>query len=247
MSNHHRTADRLTILFSGILCAFCLMVVLFLITSIEAVTYWTPGYYEKEYTRYQVLEDLPDMTMDDLLFVTDEMMAYLRGKRDDLQVIITTIDGEKREFFSDREIAHMADVKKLFSGGLWLRRIGVLLLLLTAVCLFFWQKRHTDRRHLLARFMPYSLCMGTGIFFTAALILTAIISTDFTKYFLVFHHILFDNTLWILYPDEDLMINMVPEPFFIDTALRIAAIFGGLVLIFFFICFLLWRRNIKKA
>ena len=29
----------------GIVCAFCLMIV-FLITSVEAVTYWTPGYYE---------------------------------------------------------------------------------------------------------------------------------------------------------------------------------------------------------
>ena len=35
----------------GILCAFCLMI-LFLITSVEAVAYWTPGYYEREYEKY---------------------------------------------------------------------------------------------------------------------------------------------------------------------------------------------------
>lgn len=35
----------------GILCALCLMLV-FLITAVEAVAYWTPGYYEKEYTKY---------------------------------------------------------------------------------------------------------------------------------------------------------------------------------------------------
>ena len=34
----------------GILCAFALMTAL-LITSVEAVAYWTPGYYEKEYTK----------------------------------------------------------------------------------------------------------------------------------------------------------------------------------------------------
>ena len=49
----------------GILCAFCLLLV-FLITSIEAVAYWTPGYYKKEYTKYEVLNDLPEMTMEDL-------------------------------------------------------------------------------------------------------------------------------------------------------------------------------------
>ncbi len=44
------------------------------------------------------------MTMDDLLDVTDQMMAFLRGKREDLHVY-TTMGGEYREFFNDREIA----------------------------------------------------------------------------------------------------------------------------------------------
>ena len=73
-------------------------------TSVEAVVYWTPGYFEKEYTKYQVLDDLPSMTMDDLLDVTDQMMAYLKGKRADLHVS-THMGGETREFFNEREIA----------------------------------------------------------------------------------------------------------------------------------------------
>ena len=95
--------------FAGILTAFCLMIILFF-TSVEAVVYWTPGYFEKEYTKYQVLDDLPSMTMDDLLDVTDQMMAYLRGKRADLHVT-THMGGETREFFNEREIAHMEDVQ----------------------------------------------------------------------------------------------------------------------------------------
>ena len=88
----------------GILIAFCLMWILF-ITSIQAVVYWNPGYFEKEYTKYQVLDDLPPMTMEDLLDVTDEMMDYLKGDRADLHVV-TTMGGETREFFNNREIAH---------------------------------------------------------------------------------------------------------------------------------------------
>ena len=68
----------------GILCAFCLMIV-FLITSVEAVAYWTPDYYETEYTKYSVDETV-HMEMEDLLEVTDEMMEYLRGGRADLHV-----------------------------------------------------------------------------------------------------------------------------------------------------------------
>ena len=96
----------------GIVCAFCLMIV-FLITSVEAVAYWTPGYYENEYKKYDVLNNLPEMSMENLLYVTDEMMDYLRGDRDDLHVF-TTIGGEEREFFNEREIAHMEDVQNLF-------------------------------------------------------------------------------------------------------------------------------------
>ena len=103
----------------GVLTTFFLMIVL-LITSVEAVAYWTPGYYEKEYTKYGVAETV-QMEMDDLLDVTEEMMAYLRGRREDLHVP-TIVAGQPREFFNDREIAHMEDVRGLFLGGLKLRQ-----------------------------------------------------------------------------------------------------------------------------
>lgn len=244
MNEKNETKSRLVIFAAGILCAFCLMIV-FLITSVEAVAYWTPGYYESEYTRYEVLDDLPEMTMEDLLDVTREMMAFLRGRREDLHVF-TTMGGEYREFFTAREIAHMEDVRGLFIGGLWLRRIGVLLICLTALSLFFWQKKNADRKYILAKKLPAALCLGTGVFFAAALILAGIISTDFSRYFIVFHHIFFNNDLWILDPAEDMLINIVPEPFFMDTALRIAITFGILVLVFFGVCLFLWRHNGKK-
>ena len=236
----------------GILCACCLMFV-FLITSIEAVAYWTPGYYEKEYTKYQVLDDLPEMTMDDLLIVTDEMMAFLRGNREDLHVF-TTMGGEYREFFNEREIAHMIDVRGLFIGGLWLRRIC---LAITAVCfigLAYWGRGKKDgpsgpneRLAALRVLLPKSLCIGTGVFFAAALVLAGIISTDFSKYFVVFHHIFFDNDLWILDPRTDMLINIVPEPFFMDTAARIALTFAAFILVFLGICLCLWRRGVSKT
>ena len=144
----HRTA--------GIVTAFCLMIILF-ITSVEAVVYWTPGYFEKEYAKYNVLDSLPSMTMDSLLHVTDEMMDYLRGDRDDLHVT-TTMGGEQREFFNEREIAHMEDVQVLFLKALSIRRaclvLGAGLLILMAAT-----------RARMGRVLPPSLCMGTGLFF----------------------------------------------------------------------------------
>ena len=70
--------------FAGILTAFCLMIILFF-TSVEAVVYWNPGYFEKEYTKYQVLDDLPSMTMDDGLFKGETCRSscnHTYGRRD---------------------------------------------------------------------------------------------------------------------------------------------------------------------
>ena len=218
----------------GILCAFCLMII-FLITSVEAVVYWTPGYFEKEYEKYQVPETV-HMEMDDLLEVTDEMMAYLRGEREDLH-IMTTVDGQAREFFNYREIAHMEDVQGLFLGAITLRRI----LLATAVlCVILMAVLKADLKKLL----PKCLCMGSGLFFLLAAGLGILISTDFTKYFIIFHKIFFRNDLWILDPSTDLLINIVPEPFFSDTALRIGITFGGMVVLLLAVCaFILFRQR----
>ena len=163
----------------GLICAFSLMIV-FLITSVEAVAYWTPHYYENEYTRYQVADDV-HMEMDDLLYVTDEMMAYLRGSRDDLN-IDTVVDGTPREFFNAREKAHMADVRNLFLGGLALRRLCLFLAAASVALLALFK---VPLKHLL----PRMLCAGTVLFLGVTALLAGIISTDFTKYFIIFHKI----------------------------------------------------------
>lgn len=225
----HRTA--------GIITAFCLMIILF-ITSVEAVVYWTPGYFEKEYAKYNVLDSLPSMTMDDLIHVTDEMMDYLRGDREDLHVM-TTMGGEQREFFNEREIAHMEDVQVLFLKALAIRRTC---LVLAAALLIFMAATKAGMK----RVLPSSLCIGTGLFFALVSALALIISTDFSKYFVMFHHIFFTNDLWILDPATDMLINIVPEGFFMDTAARIALLFGSSSLFLFGVCLFLTVRNRRK-
>lgn len=210
----------------GILCAFALMITLF-ITSIEAVTYWTPGYYEKEYEKYNVLADVP-MEMEDLLDVTTQMMAYLRGDRPDLHVP-TIVDGQPREFFNDREIAHMEDVRGLFLAAIAIRR-GCIGAILAALALLVLLKADVKR------VLPRMLCAGTVLFFAVLAVLAGIIASDFSKYFVIFHEIFFNNDLWLLDPTTDLLINIVPEPFFMDTAARIGITFGVCVAVVFALC-----------
>lgn len=220
--------------FLGILTAFCLMFTL-LITSIEAVCYWVPDYYQTEYEKYQVLDNLPSMTMEDLLAVTQEMMAYLRGNREDLHVW-TTMGGESREFFTEREIAHMEDVRGLFLAAIFLRRLCLILMLLCIGTISFTKGN-------LRRILPKTIFSGTLLFFGIAAVLGLIVSTNFSKYFIVFHHIFFDNDLWILDPSVDMLINIVPEPFFRDTAFYIIITYGILALFVLGCSFLLMKRK----
>lgn len=87
---------------------------------------------------------------------------------------------------------------------------------------------------------------GDRTVFGLITVLGLIISTDFTKYFILFHHIFFTNDLWILDPATDMLINIVPEGFFMDTAARIALLFGSLSLVLFGVCLLLTVRNRRK-
>ena len=121
----------------GLIAAFCVTFVV-LITSVEAVVYFNDGYFEEKYTKYNVLKRV-HMEMDDLLYVTDEMMDYLKGEREDL-VVNTIVDGEEREFFNEKEKRHMVDVQGLFLGAMKLREGAALVALLCGAYLLLKEK-----------------------------------------------------------------------------------------------------------
>ena len=65
----------------------------------------------------------------------------------------------------------------------------------------------------------------TGVLLAITGLTALIVSGSFDRYFVIFHHLFFDNDLWILNPTEDNLINLLPEGFFSDTAFRIGEIF----------------------
>lgn len=211
--------------FLGLAAVFSVLIIL-LISGFEIGIYSDFGWYEKEYEKYKVTEDL-EMEIEDVMGVTEEMMAYLRGNREDL-VVWTTVDGEEREFFNEREKAHMVDVKHLFFSGLKLRFGAVIVLLLSLGGLIFTKGN-------CRRILPKSFLIGTGVFFGLAGCLGVMVASDFNKYFFLFHEIFFNNDLWLLDPATDLMIRMLPEEFFADMLIRIGSIFVGMLAVLFVI------------
>ena len=207
---------------AGIVLSFSIIAIL-LITSFEIAMYSDFSVYEKEYEKYDVLSDL-DMTMEDVMHVTREMMAYLRGDRDTLSVV-TTVEGTEQDFFNEQDRFHMGEVRDLFIGGLNIRTGAAAAAL---ICLVFLVVSKARLRKILAR--SYQIALGiTG---AAVLFIGIAAVVDFNAVFVQFHNIFFDNDLWLFDPAEDYMIRMLPEGLFADMVLRIGILFvAGLVVL----------------
>lgn len=200
---------------AGIILGFSIIAAL-LITSFEIAMYSDFDVYRQEYEKYDVLSDL-DMTMDDVMYVTHEMMDYLRGEGDTLSVI-TTVEGKEQDFFNEQDRFHMGEVRNLFIGGLNIR-IGACVA--AVVCILFLIITRAD----IKKILPRSYWIALGVTGAAVLLIGIAAVVNFNTVFVQFHHIFFDNDLWIFDPAEDYMIRMLPEGLFYDMVMRIGAIF----------------------
>lgn len=217
---------------------FCVIIAI-LLTSFQAALYADPQYrfYEKEYEKYSVADTM-QMKMEDVMEVTDYMMAYLIGEKEELS-IETDVEGVRQDFFNEQDRLHMADVKNLFLGGLKLRNICLIICILLLVTLFLMKAPWMD-------ILPGAYTVSVGIFLVAVLLLGVLFASDFNKYFTIFHEIFFTNDLWIFDPETDYMIRMLPEGFFYDMVMRIGAIFVG-SLLGIWVIFGIWSFRRKKA
>lgn len=221
---------------AGVILAFAVIAAV-LITSFEIAMYSDFSVYQKEYEKYDVLSEL-DMTMEDAMYVTHEMMAYLRGDRETLSVM-TTVEGREQDFFNEQDRFHMGEVRDLFIGGLNIR-IGACIA--AVLCLAFLLTTRADNRKIIPR--SYQVALGISVAAAAFIGIAAVI--DFNAVFVQFHHLFFDNDLWLFDPATDYMIRMLPEGLFYDFVIRIGAIFLGILAVLLIFSLIPGRFSRKK-
>lgn len=193
-----------------------MLLIALLFTAIERVAY-DAAFYEKEYQKYGQAGEM-GMSNQELMDVTRVVIAYLRGTRQDMQVE-AHVEGVLRPVFNEKELSHMVDVRALFDFGRTLRMITSLLGISAFFLVTVWAPRERVRT------ICKGVLWGAGVFVALVAGLAVWASVDFTGLFRVFHHMAFTNMLWELDPKTDLLIRMVPEPFFIDCAVRVALYF----------------------
>ena len=227
--------------FAGILAGFSALVLLlgillggvFLCTTSRA-------YYRYEYAKYGQAETI-GISDDGLMRITNSLLDYLMGKRENLDMQ-AEIGGELREVFREREKLHMIDVLKLVTLSRYVMLACFVVGILAWIIAFILGKQVKGG---LAR-VGWGYIIGAGILLLLVGVVVILAMRDFTSVFIEFHHIFFDNDLWLLDAD-DMLIMMVPEEFFADCAAVIAILFGIGLLITVLVSVLLIVRSRRSG
>ena len=202
-------------------CGLCLLFVL-LTTSVQAVCFWIPNWWRNEYAKYDTPSNVNgEMSLDDAVHVTEDMLDYCIGRIDTLDDTEATIDGVTAPFFTDREKAHLADCRELFMAGMRARVIALFILIVFSIYIYM----HNGKEKTL-RIMARGYLQSFAAVIIAGAVIALLALKDFTFVFTEFHHLFFDNDLWILYPDKDNLINIMQEDVFADAAMWIGCIFA---------------------
>jgi len=193
-----------------------------LVMAIEENTY-NLDYYMESFDENKVYE-VTGKTEEELEVVSKDIIAYLKGNQDD------ALD----RHFNEREIHHMEDVLDLYE----LARLIKLVSALVGLGIVFWFLSKEK-----AGFIGKWMTLGIFANHLLLILLGVLIVTDFTRYFTVFHEIFFDNDLWILNPKTDLLIQMLPEPFFVNIAGKIGVSFIKYLTLAQLIGYILYKKG----
>lgn len=183
--------------------------------------------YSNAYNEYNI-ENITGKTHSELMNITNDLLVYLRGNAGDEILELN---------FNEREILHMKDVQVLFKYGFILKYVSIIVSIL--IIGFFLMKREKD-------ILGIYMYKGLFINWIIAVLLIVMIYLDFNKYFTYFHEIFFKNDLWLLDPNTDLLIQMLPEEFFITIAKNIGLSFFTYVAIIQGIGYAIYMKGRRK-
>ena len=137
--------------------------------------------------------------------------AYLTGRTDEFQYTVTDSAGHEVPCFRDYEASHMADCRKL----IFLDRTVMILAGMTALALTAAGLLRGNREWFCRGILTGLRMMGSVL---AALLIWAL--ADFDGLFVTFHRVAFPNGGWLLNPETDLLIRLMPLNFFISLGIR---------------------------
>ena len=133
-----------------------------------------------------------------------QLSAFFRGETEDPSVAAHP--------FFDYEVTHLFDVRNLMNGI----RLSAYAALALAVPLILFLLGKRGRQYFATAWL-----WGFFLYITVVLLVTGFAVIDFNRLFVLLHKLLFTNDLWLLNPQTDLLIALMPEGMFMHLALQV--------------------------
>lgn len=230
--------NRLSILLSVLYLGLGIIFSLVLLISIIQYYSFNQSYFKKQFKKNHI-SSATGLSESDLDKVIQQMTGYLSGSKTSFNLTLE-ISGKEVLVFNERELAHMLDVKVIYILLDKIKNFGILLLgiffIPYSIYVYFACRKHRNAKNVYLR-RHYWMNLGKTmifngiftVFFIAAL--GYMLLTDFSKYFVIFHEVFFDNDLWLLDPQTDRLIQMLPEVFFYDISARMVSSYALISLV----------------
>ena len=161
----------------------------------------------------ETYKNLPfTLSFEDIKLIAVELMEYISGKLPFLETSVS-INGVPTVFYSIRSMIHMGDVRNIIVTLMKINYVAIFLCLISLFKLINLNGFLTELEKVYKR---------TVIIITTILVAILIFGlVNFDAFFVRFHKILFTNDLWLLDPNEDYIICLLPEKIFMIYGLRI--------------------------
>lgn len=140
--------------------------------------------------------------------IADEVIGYLKNDFDNLN---------KNNHYTNEEIIHMKDVKDLFLIAKYSMYVFIILLLLLSI---LYIKKTKSIIKFFNKLIKYFL-----IFTLVVFLLLFIAFLNFSNSFTAFHEMLFTNDYWLLDESSSIIINIMPQEFFMAHVKNIGKLF----------------------
>lgn len=199
-------------LFTAIILIYAL-----LITAAYLVLYVDSGLYAREFSQNSAAEK-SGMALNEILNIQKQLMLFLRGGTINLSQITARMDGQVVPFFNTKVIQHMEDVRHIFLIALKSSAVGFLYILSQV---FYLRRLQPQEQILYLRRTKRTGYIVLGIFSS----ITLLSALFFSRAFVIFHKIFFQNDLWIFDARTDFIIRWLPESFFQHVAAEILLVF----------------------
>ena len=199
--------------------AIALAIALIIILSNLLFMFYNRGFYYSEYKKLSLYEETNETTA---RYATENMLDYLTGNTAVLN-----------DFFSEKEKQHLSDVKNLIF--VLKIKIAALFVILGCLCFFFYKHQKKRKFSNLGNVIKknlFSILIVQGLIMAFLLVFAFLLRDSFDSLFITFHQMFFANNNWLLDPNVDKLILLLPKAFFVHATATI-------VIRSFFICTIL--------